>query len=80
MMRAFVIKSYSEDDIHKAIKYCVWSSTKEGNMKLGKAYEEMSSQRMPLYLFFSVNASGQFVGVARMDSKVDTSTTFTGWA
>ena len=79
-MKAFVIKSYSEDDIHKAIKYCVWSSTREGNQKLARAYDEMSKINMPLYLFFSVNASGQFVGVARMDSQVDSATNFTGWA
>ncbi|KAH0898205.1 hypothetical protein HID58_047773 [Brassica napus] len=30
----FVIKSYSEDDIHKSIKYNVWSSTLNGNKKL----------------------------------------------
>ena len=27
----FVIKSYSEDDVHKSIKYGVWASTDTGN-------------------------------------------------
>ena len=58
-MKAFVIKSYSEDDIHKAIKYCVWSSTREGNLKLARAYEECNqAEEYPVYLFYSVNASG----------------------
>lgn len=57
----FVIKSYSEDDVHKSIKYNVWSSTPHGNKKLNSAYEE--SQRIaagrprgcPIFLFFSVS-------------------------
>ncbi|KAF9624622.1 hypothetical protein IFM89_012044, partial [Coptis chinensis] len=31
----FVIKSYSEYDIHKSIKYNVWASTPNGNRRLG---------------------------------------------
>ena len=27
----FIIKSYSEDDIHKSIKYSVWASNPNGN-------------------------------------------------
>ena len=29
--RFFVIKSYSEDDIHGSIKYEIWCSTDHGN-------------------------------------------------
>lgn len=73
----FVIKSYSEDDVHKSIKYNVWSSTPNGNKKLENAYED--AQRIalgkrrgcPIFLFFSVNASGQFCGVAEMIGPVD---------
>ncbi|KAL6970191.1 YT521-B-like domain [Sarracenia purpurea var. burkii] len=73
----FVIKSYSEDDVHKSIKYNVWSSTPNGNKKLQSAYED--AQRVaagdprccPVFMFFSVNASGQFCGVAEMTGPVD---------
>lgn len=73
----FVIKSYSEDDVHKSIKYNVWSSTPNGNKKLNSAYED--AQRItagnprgcPIFLFFSVNASGQFCGVAEMTGPVN---------
>ena len=34
--RFYVIKSYSEDDIHKSIKYSVWASTENGNRNLEK--------------------------------------------
>ncbi|KAJ3699724.1 hypothetical protein LUZ61_003429 [Rhynchospora tenuis] len=73
----YIIKSYSEDDVHKSIKYGVWSSTPNGNRRLDAAY--MDAQRKstgnpkgcPVFLFFSVNASGQFCGVAEMVGPVD---------
>ncbi|XP_076948148.1 YTH domain-containing protein ECT4-like [Bidens hawaiensis] len=69
----FIIKSYSEDDIHKSIKYNVWSSTQNGNKKLDAAYQEAQKkpESCPVFLFFSVNTSGQFVGVAEMVGPVD---------
>ncbi|KAJ6318102.1 hypothetical protein OIU76_013613 [Salix suchowensis] len=73
----FVIKSYSEDDVHKSIKYNVWSSTPHGNKKLHSAYEDAQKLDLgrprgcPIFLFFSVNASGQFCGVAEMVGPVD---------
>ncbi|CAM8969590.1 unnamed protein product [Rhodiola kirilowii] len=69
----FVIKSYSEDDVHKSIKYSVWASTPNGNKKLDAAYQQAQekSANCPVFLFFSVNASGQFVGLAEMVSSVD---------
>ncbi|KAF3526351.1 hypothetical protein F2Q69_00046320 [Brassica cretica] len=56
----FVIKSYSEDDVHKSIKYNVWSSTLHGNKKLQSAYEDAQriatekSCECPIFLFFSI--------------------------
>ncbi|KAG8636504.1 YTH domain-containing protein ECT3 isoform X2 [Manihot esculenta] len=73
----FVIKSYSEDDVHKSIKYNVWSSTPNGNKKLQSAYDDAQkiaagdAKACPIFLFFSVNASGQFCGVAEMIGPVD---------
>lgn len=69
----FVIKSYSEDDVHKSIKYNVWASTPNGNKKLDAAYQEaqQKSGGCPVFLFFSVNTSGQFVGLAEMAGLVD---------
>lgn len=73
----YVIKSYSEDDVHKCIKYDVWSSTAIGNKKLDAAFHDAevkakeTGTNCPIFLFFSVNGSGQFVGVAEMTGKVD---------
>lgn len=73
----FMIKSYSEDDIHKSIKYNVWASTPNGNKKLDAAFKNAEmvmkekGTKCPIFLFFSVNASGQFVGLAEMVGPVD---------
>ncbi|KAM0972496.1 hypothetical protein ACFX19_020505 [Malus domestica] len=73
----YVIKSYSEDDVHKSIKYDVWASTPNGNKKLDASFHDVelklreTSTQCPIFLFFSVNGSGQFVGVAEMIGRVD---------
>ena len=70
--RFFVIKSYSKEDIVKSIKYNIWCSTQNGNSKLDKAFTEIQSDKTSsIYLFFSVNGSGQFCGMAEMLSRVD---------
>ena len=70
--RFFVIKSYSKDDIIKSIKYNIWCSTEEGNRKLDKAFSESQNDKTcSVYLFFSVNGSGQLCGIAQMLSRVD---------
>eukprot|EP00270_Netrium_digitus_P016000 TRINITY_DN5668_c0_g1_i6.p1 TRINITY_DN5668_c0_g1~~TRINITY_DN5668_c0_g1_i6.p1 ORF type:complete len:763 (-),score=182.53 TRINITY_DN5668_c0_g1_i6:185-2473(-) len=79
MAKFFVIKSYSEDDVHKSIKYNVWASTPNGNRRLDAAYHDAqakgassaSGAGCPMFLFFSVNASGQFCGIAEMMGPVD---------
>ncbi|EXB26126.1 hypothetical protein L484_010443 [Morus notabilis] len=69
----FIIKSYSEDNVHKSIKYGVWASTPNGNRKLDAAYREAKEKQdtCPVFLLFSVNASAQFCGVAEMFGPVD---------
>ncbi|KAK8508786.1 hypothetical protein V6N13_090756 [Hibiscus sabdariffa] len=77
----FVIKSYSEDDVHKSIKYNVWASTSNGNKKLDAAFREAKekSDDCPVFLLFSVNTSGQFVGLAEMIGQVDFNKTVEYW-
>ncbi|CAI9101033.1 OLC1v1038258C1 [Oldenlandia corymbosa var. corymbosa] len=79
----FVIKSYSEDDVHKSIKYRVWTSTPNGNKKLDAAFKEAQAQEKcggcPVFLLFSVNASGQFVGLAEMTGPVDFDKSLEHW-
>lgn len=50
--RFFVIKSFSEEDVHKSMKYQLWSSTPEGNKRLNEAYQKCVAEKVPLFLFF----------------------------
>jgi len=77
--RFFVIKSFSEDDIHRSIKFAIWCSTEYGNKRLDSAWHE-SDGKGPVYLLFSVNGSGHFCGMAQMTSPVDYHSTSTVWA
>ncbi|XP_051192853.1 uncharacterized protein [Lolium perenne] len=81
----FMIKSYSENNIHKGIKYNVWASTSYGNNKLDAAFHDAQAltkekgTKCPVFLFFSVNTSGQFVGMAEMLGPVDFKKTMDFW-
>jgi len=77
--RFFVIKSFSEDDIHRSIKFSIWCSTEYGNKRLDGAYREREGKG-PVYLLFSVNGSGHFCGVAVMTSAVDYHSSSNVWA
>ncbi|XP_044751533.1 YTH domain-containing family protein 2 isoform X2 [Coccinella septempunctata] len=77
--RFFVIKSYSEDDIHRSIKYEIWCSTEHGNKRLDQAYREREGNGA-VYLFFSVNGSGHFCGMAQMVSPLDYNSNSSVWS
>ncbi|KAJ8771730.1 hypothetical protein K2173_026907 [Erythroxylum novogranatense] len=73
----FVIKSYSEDDVHKSIKYNVWSSTPNGNRKLDAAYREVKAESggYPIFLVFSVLDAKPAVGLTGDIDKIATTKT-----
>ncbi|XP_025420368.1 YTH domain-containing family protein 1 isoform X2 [Sipha flava] len=75
--RFFIIKSYSEDDIHRSIKYEIWCSTDHGNRRLDQAFS--SSEKKKIFLLYSVNGSGHFCGVAEMISAVDYNSSSSVW-
>ncbi|PKI84399.1 hypothetical protein MVES_001462 [Malassezia vespertilionis] len=77
--RAFVIKSFTEIDVEKSLIHGVWSSTERGNRRLNDAWR-MSGETGPIYLFYSVNGSGRFCGIAQMTSGLDYSRSSTMWA
>lgn len=79
--RFFVIKSYSTADVIHGIKKEIWCSTENGNKKLNEAFSECSKKPLgSVYLFFSVNGSGHFCGMAEMMSEVDFETKLDLWA
>ena len=75
----FVIKSFSEEDVHKSIKYGVWSSSKNGNLTLSNAFQVAKEKNGNVYLFFSCNGSGRYVGIARMKTPCDENRNFEFW-
>jgi hypothetical protein len=75
----FVIKSFSEEDVHKSIKYNVWSSSKNGNLTLSNAFNMTKSKNGNVYLFFSCNGSGRYAGIARMKTPCDENKSFDLW-
>ncbi|GAV71388.1 LOW QUALITY PROTEIN: YTH domain-containing protein, partial [Cephalotus follicularis] len=66
----YIIKSYK-------IRYDVWPSTLNGNEKLDAAFHDAEARasetgiKCPIFLFFLINGSGQFVGLAEMIVQVD---------
>ena len=77
--RAFVIKSFTEVDVETSLRHGVWTSTEKGNHRLDQAFAQ-SSAMGPIYLFFSVNGSGRFCGVAQMLSGLDYTQNTSIWA
>ena len=75
----FVIKSFSEEDVHKSIKYNVWSSSKDGNLTLSNAFRITEENKGNVYLFYSCNGSGRYCGLARMKTPCDETKTFNLW-
>ena len=75
----FIIKSFSEEDVHKSIKYGVWSSSKNGNLTLSNAFQLTKEKNGNVYLIFSCNGSGRYVGIARMKTSCDENRTFEFW-
>ena len=75
----FVIKSFSEEDVHKSIKYNVWSSSKDGNLTLSNAFRIAEEGKGNVYLCFSCNGSGRYAGVAKMKTICDENKSFGLW-
>ena len=66
--------------MHRSIKYNIWCSTEHGNRRLDTAYFRGGDAHVPVYLFFSVNGSGHFCGMAAMRSRVDHNTRSDVWS
>jgi hypothetical protein len=68
--RFFVAVGNSREDVEKSVQHSAWTSiTRTGNRKLDLAYREVQKREEcpgPVYLFFTVDASGVFCGVAEM--------------
>ncbi|TYZ60624.1 hypothetical protein PybrP1_004881 [[Pythium] brassicae (nom. inval.)] len=75
----FVLKSFSEANLHKSLKYGIWSSTYAHNMLLDQVFRSDLAAVRPVLLFFSVCDTRHFNGVARMTSGLRTDVRFELW-
>lgn len=67
--RFFIIKSDNLKNLEISFKNSIWSSSKATNNKLLKSYNNGKNR---VFLFFSINGSGKFSGVAEMTSNIKT--------
>lgn len=74
--RFFVIKSFSAADVEASVRHGIWTSTVFGNKRLNDAYQETTGE---IFLFFSVNGSSKFCGIAKMTGGVDFSRASNIW-
>ena len=64
----FVIRSKKIDDIHKGIKYGVWTSSQHNNFKIRDAFMNGQANSRHTFFFFTyINAPG-FIGMAVLDN------------
>lgn len=62
----FVIRSKKTDDIHKAVKYGVWTSSPQNNSKIEKAFYNKQNANGNTFFFYTFIGAPGFVGVARL--------------
>ncbi|KAG3113062.1 hypothetical protein PI124_g7954 [Phytophthora idaei] len=77
--RYFVLKSFSEANFHKSLKYGIWSTTTLHNALLDQVFKSELTAVRPVLFFFSVCGTKHFNGVARMTSGVRTDAQFQLW-
>uniref|UniRef100_K3WL53 YTH domain-containing protein n=1 Tax=Globisporangium ultimum (strain ATCC 200006 / CBS 805.95 / DAOM BR144) TaxID=431595 RepID=K3WL53_GLOUD len=77
--RCFILKSFSDANLHKSLKYGIWSSTYAHNMQLDQIFKSDLSSVRPVLFFFSVCDTRHFSGIARMTSSVRTDAKFALW-
>lgn len=66
--RGVVIRSGNDDNIHKAIKYGIWTTTYRNKHKLDQYWKDCVERKIDTYMFFSAVKSGHVEGVARLAS------------
>lgn len=63
----YVIRSKKTDDIHKGVKYGVWTSSPQNNQKIEENFRIKQQSNLNTFFFFTYINSPGFVGVAVLD-------------
>lgn len=67
--RYVIITSTNQDDIHKSLKYGIWTSTKDTNLVLMKLFDEKRvNKEMKIILIFKLKGNDQICGCAELIS------------
>ncbi|CAD8064853.1 unnamed protein product [Paramecium sonneborni] len=69
----FLIRAPTKDNVHRAIKYGIWTSSSRNNKKLNDASR-------PVYLLFNVTQTSHFIGLAKIISEFRDKMHFKYWA
>lgn len=64
----FVMRSTTYDDIHKAMKYGVWTSTPNNNKKIDSLFKQAVKENRKVLLFYRVATENVLCGVAELTS------------
>ena len=74
--RFFIIRSKKFDDVHKSLKYGVWTSSFYNNKKFNNAFYKNNGE---VYFLFTCLSCDFFVGLAKMTSLIDQNLEFAYW-
>ncbi|CAD8108722.1 unnamed protein product [Paramecium sonneborni] len=74
--RFFIIRTQGEDNVHRAMKYGIWTSSSRKNERLDEAFKNKNQE---VYLFFTEINSMCFSGMAKLTSQFNAKTHFKYW-
>ena len=75
----FIMRSANYDDIHKAMKYGVWTSTHEHNEEISRVYKQKAKEGKKVVLFFRVATENVLCGAAELLSDFHQDQQFSYW-
>ncbi|CAD8101882.1 unnamed protein product [Paramecium sonneborni] len=74
--RFFIIRTQGEDNVHRAMKYGIWTSSSRKNERLDEAFK---NKKEDVYLFFTEINSMCFSGMAKLTSQFNAKSHFKYW-
>ncbi|CAD8199530.1 unnamed protein product [Paramecium pentaurelia] len=74
--RFFIIRTQGEDNVHRAMKYGIWTSSSRKNERLDEAFR---NKKEDVYLFFTEINSMCFSGMAKLTSEFNAKAHFKYW-
>ena len=75
----FIVRSSHYDDIHKAMKYGIWSSTAENNARISETFAKYNKEGKKVVLLFRVASENILCGAAELISNYIEEQQFDYW-